>query len=58
MNEKITKEICTEMANQLSNNQMKKLEETLYKVFDQYNVSLKSDDCQCNGFIENNIEIF
>ncbi|MEE1038795.1 MAG: site-specific tyrosine recombinase/integron integrase [Eubacterium sp.] len=60
MNEKITKEICTEMANQLSNNQMKKLEETLYKVFNQYDISLKSDESQCNGFIENTrlIELF
>lgn len=53
MKEKITKEICKEMANQLSNLQLQKLEEALYSIFNNYDISLNSGDLENHEFIEN-----
>lgn len=53
MKEKITKEICKEMANQLSNLQLQKLEEALCSIFNNYDISLNSGDLENHEFIEN-----
>lgn len=53
MREKITKEICKEMANQLSNLQLQKLEEALYSIFNNYDISLNTGDLESHEFIEN-----